>query len=254
MILDDYLGQAANSKKLAQIAIKERRFDDAWKHLNDQKNSYLKHASKMGFSKTETLVLDSSPHEDMANVLRLEGKHKNALSNISYTYKVAYTANRPIITLEKKLEAYYNRAYKKQPFKRFLSLLKALPNSDYISVRDLVEIYFPLSPDDDEVAPKERNLSEQEIKKVNDNFLKQRSTARSKEHIGIPPPLSNKPVKAVEKVAGGKYNWRELKKWCLAHGKKIKDIADANYGSVKIYHKDAWKAVYGINLTDYFAA
>lgn len=198
MILDDYLGQAANSKKLAQIAIKERRFDDAWKHLNDQKNSYLKHASKMGFSKTETLVLDSSPHEDMANVLRLEGKHKNALSNISYTYKVAYTANRPIITLEKKLEAYYNRAYKKQPFKRFLSLLKALPNSDYISVRDLVEIYFPLSPDDDEVASKEGNLSEQEIKKVNDNFLKQRSIARSKEHIGIPPPPSNKSVKTVK--------------------------------------------------------
>ncbi|KCY88305.1 hypothetical protein J831_4523 [Acinetobacter baumannii 25691_8] len=134
----------------------------------------------------------------MANVLRLEGKHKNALSSISYTYKAAYTANRPIITLEKKLEAYYNRAYKKQPFKKFLSLLKALPNSDYISVRDLVEIYFPLSPNDDEVAPKERNLSEQEIKKVNDNFLKQRSTARSKEHIGIPPPLSNKPVKAVK--------------------------------------------------------
>ncbi|RSR91125.1 hypothetical protein EA677_18290, partial [Acinetobacter baumannii] len=132
------------------------------------------------------------------NVLRLEGKHKNALSNISYTYKVAYTANRPIITLEKKLEAYYNRAYKKQPFKRFLSLLKALPNSDYISVRDLVEIYFPLSPDDDEVASKEGNLSEQEIKKVNDNFLKQRSIARSKEHIGIPPPPSNKSVKTVK--------------------------------------------------------
>ncbi|WP_064193349.1 hypothetical protein, partial [Acinetobacter baumannii] len=124
--------------------------------------------------------------------------HKNALSNISYTYKVAYTANRPIITLEKKLEAYYNRAYKKQPFKRFLSLLKALPNSDYISVRDLVEIYFPLSPDDDEVASKEGNLSEQEIKKVNDNFLNQRSIARSKEHIGIPPPLSNKSVKTVK--------------------------------------------------------
>ncbi|KCY90405.1 hypothetical protein J831_4248, partial [Acinetobacter baumannii 25691_8] len=197
MILDDYLGHAANSKKLAQIAIKERRFDDAWKHLNHQKDYYLKHASRMGFSKTETLVIDSSPHEDMANVLRLEGKHKNA-QEISYTYKAAYTANRPIITLEKKLEAYYNRAYKKQPFKKFLSLLKALPNSDYISVRDLVEIYFPLSPNDDEVAPKERNLSEQEIKKVNDNFLKQRSTARSKEHIGIPPPLSNKPVKAVK--------------------------------------------------------
>lgn len=42
----------------------------------------------------------------------------------------------------------------------------------------------------------------------------------------------------MEKVAGKKYNCRELKKWCLAHGKMIKNIADANYGSVKIYYKD----------------
>ena len=84
------------------------------------KDYYLKHASRMGFSKTETLVIDSSPHEDMANVLRLEGKHKNALSSISYTYKAAYTANRPIITLEKKLEAYYNRAYKNSRLKIFI--------------------------------------------------------------------------------------------------------------------------------------
>ncbi len=43
MILDDYLGHAANSKKLAQIAIKkERRFDDAWKHLNHQKRLLFK--------------------------------------------------------------------------------------------------------------------------------------------------------------------------------------------------------------------
>ncbi|HAV3707902.1 hypothetical protein ACFZ8N_10345 [Acinetobacter baumannii] len=198
MILDDYLGKAANEKRAAKTAIKEKRFDDAWRHLNNQKEYYLRHASRMGFSKTDTLVLDSSPHEDMANILRLEGKHENALSNISYTYKATYAANRPIITLEKKLEAYYNRAYKKQPFKRFLSLLKALPNSDYISVRDLVEIYFPLSPnDDEEESPKERNLSEQEIKRVNDNFLKQRSAARKKEHIGIPPPLSNSPIKSI---------------------------------------------------------
>nr|WP_228261818.1 hypothetical protein [Acinetobacter baumannii] len=41
-------------------------------------------------------------------------------------------------------------------------------------------------------------MSEQEIKKVNDNFLKQRSTARSKEHIGVPPPLSNRSVKSIK--------------------------------------------------------
>lgn len=147
MEMEDYLGEAANEKQAAKTAIKEKRFDDAWRHLNNQKEYYLRHASRMGFSKTDTLVIDSSPHEDMANILRLEGKHKNALSNMSYTYKAAYTASRPIITLEKKLEAYYNRAYKKQPFKRFLSLLKALPNSDFVSVRDFVEKFFPLAPD-----------------------------------------------------------------------------------------------------------
>ncbi|MBR7749907.1 Bro-N domain-containing protein [Acinetobacter nosocomialis] len=81
--------------------------------------------------------------------------------------------------------------------------------------------------------------------------VKSRQAEKLKEQIGESKNYAS--VKAVEKVAGGQYNWRELKKWCLAHGKKIKDIADANYGSVKIYHKDAWKAVYGINLTDYFA-
>ncbi|MCZ2939012.1 BRO-N domain-containing protein [Acinetobacter baumannii] len=81
--------------------------------------------------------------------------------------------------------------------------------------------------------------------------VKSRQAEKLKEQIGESKNYAS--VKAVEKVAGGKYNWRELKKWCLAHGKKIKDIADANYGSVKIYHRDAWKAVYGINLTDYFA-
>ncbi|MGX2583347.1 Rha family transcriptional regulator [Acinetobacter baumannii] len=81
--------------------------------------------------------------------------------------------------------------------------------------------------------------------------VKSRQAEKLKEQIGESRNYAS--VKAVEKLAGGKYNWRELKKWCLAHGKKIKDIADANYGSVKIYHKDAWKAVYGINLTDYFA-
>ncbi|AIS07621.1 Rha family transcriptional regulator [Acinetobacter baumannii] len=82
--------------------------------------------------------------------------------------------------------------------------------------------------------------------------VKSRQAEKLKEQIGESKNYAS--VKAVEKVAGGKYNWRELKKWCLANGKKIKDIADANYGSVKIYHRDAWKAVYGINLTDYFAA
>ncbi|MCE6007565.1 BRO-N domain-containing protein [Acinetobacter soli] len=82
--------------------------------------------------------------------------------------------------------------------------------------------------------------------------VKSRQAEKLKEQLGESKNYAS--VKAVETKTGRKFNWRELKKWCIDHGKKIKDIADANYGSVKIYHKDAWKAVYGINLTDYFAA
>lgn len=178
--MEDYLGKAANEKQEAKTAIKEKRFDDAWRRLNNQKEYYLRHAGRMGFSKTDTLVLDSSPHEDMANILRLEGKHVGALSNISYTYKAIYSAKRPVITLEKKLEAYYNQAYKKPSFNRFLSLLQALPDSDFVSVRNFVELYYPMAPNiDDEsvlVSQKnsENNTDQEKVRSINDNFFEKR--------------------------------------------------------------------------------
>ncbi|WP_336141987.1 Rha family transcriptional regulator [Acinetobacter sp. 102] len=81
--------------------------------------------------------------------------------------------------------------------------------------------------------------------------VKSKEAEKLKEQLGESKNYAS--VKAVESKVGGKYNWRELKKWCVANGKKIKDIADANYGTVKIYHKDAWNAVYGIKLPDLFS-
>lgn len=81
--------------------------------------------------------------------------------------------------------------------------------------------------------------------------VKSKEAEKLKEQLGESKNYAS--VKAVESKVGGKYNWRELKKWCVANGKKIKDIADANYGTVKIYHKDAWRAVYGIKLPDLFS-
>lgn len=81
--------------------------------------------------------------------------------------------------------------------------------------------------------------------------IKSKEAEKLKEQLGESKNYAS--VKAVESKVGGKYNWRELKKWCVANGKKIKDIADANYGTVKIYHKDAWNAVYGIKLPDLFS-
>ena len=42
--------------------------------------------------------------------------------------------------------------------------------------------------------------------------------------------------------------WSPLKKWSIENDYKIISIFDANYGEVKTYHADAWKAVYGVDL------
>ena len=137
--MEDYLGKAAHEKQSAKIAIKERRFDDAWRHLSNQKILYLKHAHRERFSAIHTLVIDSSPHEDMANILRLEGRHLEALQHISYTYATNFKAKRPLTTLEKKLSTYHKRADINSTFSAFLNNLKKAQSVDFVSIRDLVK-------------------------------------------------------------------------------------------------------------------
>jgi hypothetical protein len=50
------------------------------------------------------------------------------------------------------------------------------------------------------------------------------------------------------KTSQAKSLWRNLKTYSIANDYKIVSIFDANYGSVKTYHKDVWKAVYMIEL------
>lgn len=133
-----------------------------------------------------------------------------------------------------------------------LIMAKALQVANNVILRKTQELHQAQIERDHAIETKAHISDKKTATAMATASVKSRQAEKLKEQIGESKNYAS--VKAVEKVAGGKYNWRELKKWCLAHGKKMKDIADANYGSVKIYHKDAWKAVYGINLTDYFAA
>ena len=56
-------------------------------------------------------------------------------------------------------------------------------------------------------------------------------------------------IKSVEIATGRKFGWHSLKKWSKANSSEIKTIPDPNFGEVKTYHKDAWLAVYNINLS-----
>ena len=56
-------------------------------------------------------------------------------------------------------------------------------------------------------------------------------------------------IKKVQSLTGGTYDTYELRRYSRAHGLEIQKAEDANYGSVNSYHKDAWLAVYNINLS-----
>lgn len=79
---------------------------------------------------------------------------------------------------------------------------------------------------------------------------KSREAEKLREQIGESKNFAS--IKAVENKTGDKFNWRKLKQWSVDNGKQIKEIPDPNYGTVKIYHKDAWLAVFGIKLNKAF--
>lgn len=141
-MLKDYLGPAAEHKEKADQAIKEGRYDDAWRHLNEQKINYYNHAKQFNFTEKQTLSLDSVVHASMANVLRKEGKHNDALNHISYVYKCGKYENDQNLFNDEKLRVYYKRAKKDDGFINFKQGLDLLTNYDYSSVQKFVYAFL----------------------------------------------------------------------------------------------------------------
>ena len=102
----DELGEAANAGQQAMLAVREKRFDEAWSLFHKQKHHLLSHAHKCNFTKAQTLAIDASVHEHLANILRIEKRHTEALAHILYSF----CAGRSNKSLEKKVVAYFNRA------------------------------------------------------------------------------------------------------------------------------------------------
>jgi hypothetical protein len=134
----DYLGFAAESKHKAKAAIKEKQFDKAWGYLHQQKEYYAKHANRSGFKALDALALIGSVDQDLADVLRLEGKHEQALLHISYAY--ATSRHRTTKELEKKLSIYFTRCKLSSSFEDFHLSIKKLPAVvDFFALKNLVD-------------------------------------------------------------------------------------------------------------------
>ncbi len=105
----NYLGSASIKKSEALQAIKENRYDDAWRLLHEKKHLLLQHAIEYGCDASATIAMDGTVHQYLANILRLEGKHDLALVHCVYWIKSSAPSG---ITKEqmKRLPAYLNRS------------------------------------------------------------------------------------------------------------------------------------------------
>lgn len=103
----DYLGPAAVAGHNASAAVKAGEYDKAWGFYSEQKSLYTQHANQCGMTAQQVIALDASVHMNMANVLRLEGRHKEALTHATYSVKGA--GPRASKSQILKLRAYLNR-------------------------------------------------------------------------------------------------------------------------------------------------
>ena len=140
----DFLGKAAIAGHNARQAVKEKRYDEAWRQYHWQKIYYMRHCNtccrqnpflksweqlereaggdeelgrKMDlaertisistpFTVRQILALDGSVSEGLANILRLEQKHDEALTHMLYCLM---SSNSPTKSQQTKIVAYFNR-------------------------------------------------------------------------------------------------------------------------------------------------
>ena len=104
----DCLGRAAVYGKKASTAVKEKEFDLAWWIYHQIKALHFEHANKFNFAQEHIIGMDSGISKSFGNILRLEGKHQQALVHILY-WQLGET--RPNVKRNvKKIRAYYNRS------------------------------------------------------------------------------------------------------------------------------------------------
>lgn len=133
----DYLGKAALAGENARSAKKQGDFNAAWGFYQEMKEHYIQHAARQKFIAAQTLALDAAVSQQLADILRLEGKHHDALVHIIYW--VACT-HKPSKTQEQKLRAYFNRCKFRSvtlaDLESYVSISRS--NPDFTKIRDTV--------------------------------------------------------------------------------------------------------------------
>ena len=110
---------------------------------NEQQSAYAKHInSPIGhFTSKQAFVLLSTVNEQLANVLRLESKHRQALVHIVYWAAWGSASGRMTKSMSSKLKSYFNRCqYEQQNLGEVEKLVnhEAKLRPDFVRIQSLL--------------------------------------------------------------------------------------------------------------------
>ena len=141
---NDHLSLAANAGYRAKLAMKDKDYEKAWSLFTEQKNQFIKSVEERGYPASEAqalkqiVALEALVHEDFANILRLEKKHKKALISMIYCVAGEYPG---VKYKAKKLPAYFKRAKLNnvtfEEMENFIYSIQHSPN--YEKIKDKVQ-------------------------------------------------------------------------------------------------------------------
>jgi hypothetical protein len=109
-----YLGLAGEAKQKAKEALKNKKYSDAWQLCQEEKTNYMKFVNKSNsrgvriFEAEEAIEFDASVSEQLANILRLEKRHREAFTHILY-WNIGTRSQYRNKRHAQKLSAYFNR-------------------------------------------------------------------------------------------------------------------------------------------------
>ena len=134
---EDYLGRAAEAANAAADCVRKKGFHGAWGLLHEQKQCFLKHAVKQGFTPKQVIALDCTVHGKLAHILHLESRHLEALINLVYCIA---GSPRPTKAQRAKLPAYVKLA--KLPWANIKDVNRLIseqrPRADFDTIRKQV--------------------------------------------------------------------------------------------------------------------
>ena len=143
----------------------------------------------------------------------------------------------------------FKRAYIKR-FDEMENKLKCMPE-DYVSalraLADKEEERLLIEKQRDEAIRTKAWISDKKTATAM-NTASQYSKENQRLKIELDKSKEYASIRAVEKMAKIKFDWRKLRNYCTAKELEMKKVSDPLYGKINTYPKEAWQKVYGINL------